>query len=291
MKIIDILTERPTLSFEFFPPKTDAGIASLFRAIGRLKPFAPDFVSVTYGAGGSTKALTEDLAVRIRDEEDMPVMAHVTCAAQSRDEIHEVLARYEVRGIENVIALRGDPPRGEAGFSAREDGFGNATELLRHIKGNFRFGLAAACYPEGHSEAPDLQTDIEYVKRKVDEGAEFLITQLFYDNADFYRFRDLARASGVGAPIVAGVLPILSGPQIRRFTALCGASIPDEIDARLEALGEDDEEVRELGIEVATEQIADLRENGVEGIHFYALNRSYSIGKILGNLGGNPLTP
>jgi len=285
MKIIEILAERPTLSFEFFPPKTDAGIASLFRAIGRLKSHAPDFVSVTYGAGGSTKALTEELAVRIKDEEEMLVMAHVTCSAQSREEIHQVLARYEAGGIENVIALRGDPPKGEGVFSARQDGFGHATDLLRHIKGNFNFGRAAACYPEGHSEAPDLRSDIEYVKQKVDRGAEFLITQLFYDNADFYRFRDLARASGVGAPIVAGVLPILSGPQIRRFTALCGASIPREIDERLERLGEDDEAVRELGIEIATGQIADLRENGVEGIHFYALNRSYSIGKILGGLG------
>lgn len=285
MKIIDILAERATLSFEFFPPKTDAGIASLFRAIGRLKDLAPDFVSVTYGAGGSTKALTEELAVRIKDQEELLVMAHVTCSAQSREEIHRVLARYEAGGIENVIALRGDPPKGEGVFSARQDGFGHATDLLRHIKGNFSFGRAAACYPEGHSEAPDLRTDIEYVKQKVDEGAEFLITQLFYDNADFYRFREMARASGVGVPIVAGVLPILSGPQIRRFTALCGASIPREVDERLEGLGEDDEAVRELGIELATEQIADLRENGVDGIHFYALNRSYSIGKILGNLG------
>lgn len=285
MKIIDILAERPTLSFEFFPPKTPAGVDSLFKAIGRLKAFTPDYVSVTYGAGGSTKAQTEELAVRIRDEEGLLVMAHVTCAAQSRDEIHQVLARYESGGIENVIALRGDPPGGEGAFSAREDGFGHATDLLRHIKGNFKFGLAAACYPEGHSEAPDLGTDMGYVKRKVDEGAEFLITQLFYDNADFYRFRDLARASGVEAPIVAGALPILSGPQIRRFTALCGASIPREIDERLDALGEDDEAVRELGIELATAQIADLRANGVDGIHFYALNRSYSVGKILENLG------
>lgn len=285
MKIIDILAERATLSFEFFPPKTDAGIASLFRAIGRLKNHAPDYVSVTYGAGGSTKALTEELAVRIKDEEELLVMAHVTCAAQSKDEIHQVLARYDAVGIENVIALRGDPPKGEGVFSARDDGFGHATDLLRHIKSNFKFGRAAACYPEGHAQASDLKTDIEYLKQKVDEGAEFLITQLFYDNTDFYRFRDLARASGVGVPIVAGVLPILSGPQIRRFTALCGASIPREIDERLEGLGEDDEAVRELGIELATAQIADLRENGVEGIHFYALNRSYSIGKILGDLG------
>ena len=285
MKIIDILSTRPTLSFEFFPPKTPAGITSLFRTIGRLKAFAPDFVSVTYGAGGSTKALTEELALRIKEEERLPVMAHVTCAAQSREEVHQVLARYEAGEIENVIALRGDPPRGQDSFAPVEDGFTHATDLLRHIRSNFGFGLGAACYPEGHPEAPDLRTDVEYVKRKVDEGAEFLITQLFFDNSDFYRFLEMARASGVGAPIVAGVLPILSGAQIRRFTALCGASIPRDIDARLDRLGEDDNAVRELGIELATSQIADLRANGVQGIHFYALNRAYSIGKILGNLG------
>ena len=284
MKIIDILSKRPSLSFEFFPPKTPAGVTSLFRTIDNLKRFTPDFVSMTYGAGGSTKSMTEELALRIK-EEGLLVMAHVTCSAQSRDEIHEVLTRYEAGGIENVIALRGDPPRGEDAFSPVEDGFSHATDLLRHIRGNFGFGLAAACYPEGHAEAADLHTDLEYVKRKVDEGAEFLITQLFYDNSDFYRFLELARASGIKAPVVAGVLPILSGPQIRRFTALCGASIPREIDERLEALSKDDEAVRELGIELATAQIEDLKANGVEGIHFYALNRAYSIGKILGNLG------
>jgi len=285
MKIIDILAQRPSLSFEFFPPKTPAGINSLFKAIGRLKAHNPDFVSVTYGAGGSTKDLTEELALRIKDEEHLLVMAHMTCSAQSRDEVHEVLARYEAGGIENVIALRGDPPRGESKFSAHMDGFAHATDLLKHIRSNFNFGLAAACYPEGHSEATSLSEDIEYVKRKVDEGARFLITQLFYDNSDFYRFRDMARASGIEAPVVAGVLPILSGPQIRRFTALCGAAIPRDINDRLDKLGEDDEAVRELGIELATQQIADLKANGVEGVHFYSLNRSYSIGRIVANLG------
>ena len=285
MKIIDILSTRPTLSFEFFPPKTPAGVTSLYRTIKNLKRFSPDFVSMTYGAGGSTKAMTEELALRIKKEERLLVMAHVTCSAQTRVEVHEVLARYEAGGIDNVIALRGDPPRGQDAFSPVENGFPHATDLLRHIRSNFDFGIAAACYPEGHPEAPDLRTDIEYVKRKVDEGAEYLITQLFFDNSDFYRFLEMARASGVEVPVIAGVLPILTGAQIRRFTALCGSAIPRDVDDRLDSLGEDDDAVRELGIELATAQIADLKTNGVEGIHFYALNRGYSITKILENLG------
>ena len=284
MKIIDILSTRPTLSFEFFPPKTPAGVTSLYRTIKNLKRFSPDFVSMTYGAGGSTKAMTEELALRIKEEERLLVMAHVTCSAQTRVEVHEVLARYEAGGIDNVIALRGDPPRGQDAFSPVENGFPHATDLLRHIRSNFDFGIAAACYPEGHPEAPDLRTDIEYVKRKVDEGAEYLITQLFFDNSDFYRFLEMARASGVEVPVIAGVLPILTGAQIRRFTALCGSAIPRDVDDRLDALGEDDDAVREMGIELATAQIADLKTNGVEGIHFYALNRGYSITKILENL-------
>ena len=285
MKIIDILSTRPTLSFEFFPPKTPTGVTSLFRTIKNLKRFSPDFVSMTYGAGGSTKTMTEELALRIKEEERLLVMAHVTCSAQTRDEVHEVLARYEAGGIENVIALRGDPPRGQDAFSPVENGFPHATDLLRHIRSNFDFGLAAACYPEGHPEASDLRTDIEYVKRKVDEGAEYLITQLFFDNSDFYRFLEMARGSGIGVPVIAGVLPILTDAQIRRFTALCGSAIPRDVDDRLDALGEDDDAVREMGIELATAQIADLKANGVEGIHFYALNRGYSITKILENLG------
>ena len=200
MKIINILSTRPTLSFEFFPPKTPAGVTSLYRTIKNLKRFSPDFVSMTYGAGGSTKAMTEELALRIKEEERLLVMAHVTCSAQTRVEVHEVLARYEAGGIDNVIALRGDPLRGQDAFTPVENGFPHATDLLRHIRSNFDFGLAAACYPEGHPEAPDLRTDIEYVKRKVDEGAEYLITQLFFDNSDFYRFLEMARGSGIGGP-------------------------------------------------------------------------------------------
>ena len=194
--------------------------------------------------------MTEELALRIKEEEQqLLVMAHVTCSAQSRDEVHQVLARYEDGGIENVIALRGDPPRGQDAFSPVENGFPHATDLLKHIRSNFDFGLAAACYPEGHPEAPDLRTDIEYVKRKVDEGAEYLITQLFFDNSDFYRFLEMARGSGIGVPVIAGVLPILTGAQIRRFHDGCvGQSIPRQIDDRLDQLGEDNEAVRELWV-------------------------------------------
>ena len=214
MKIIDILSTRPTLSFEFFPPKTPAGVSSLFRTIKNLKRFTPDFVSMTYGAGGSTKVMTEELALRIKEEERLLVMAHVTCSAQSRDEVHQVLARYEAGGIENVIALRGDPPRGEDTFSPVENGFPHATDLLRHIRGNFEFGIAAACYPEGHPEAPDLRTDIEYVKRKVDEGAEYLITQLFYRQLGLLPvFGDGAGVGGRGAGAGGGLAHTERGPD------------------------------------------------------------------------------
>ncbi len=257
----------------------------VFRSIEQLGQFDPDFISVTYGAGGSTQARTVEIVVRAKNDTALTVMSHITCAAQTKEAVHGVLQRLEREGIENVIALRGDPPRGQEAFVPVTGGFAHATDLIRHIKENFGFGIAAACYPEGHIESPDLQTDIEYAKMKVELGAEFLITQLFYDNAYFYDFLDRARKVGISVPIIAGVLPILSAPQIRRFTSLCGSKIPPALDAQLDRLGEDDDAVRELGIEYATEQVRDLWDNGVQGIHFYALNRSYSISKILTNLG------
>lgn len=285
MKIKDILHYTRTISFEFFPPKTADGLPGVFQAIGRLKPFRPDFVSVTYGAGGSTRAFTEEITMRVKQEAEVEVMAHLTAAGQTKGEVHGVLERLDNAGIDNVIALRGDPPRGQQGFVPAEGGFKHATELIEHIRRGFRFGVAAACYPEGHVESPDPATDLEHTKLKVSNGAEFLITQLFYDNGYFFDFMDRARRAGINVPIIPGVLPILSTRQIRRFTALCGARIPPALDRQLDQFADDDDAVRDLGVEYATEQVKELWDNGVAGVHFYVLNRTYSVSKILTNLG------
>ena len=285
MKIIDILKNTRTISCEFFPPRTEEGISGVFGAIQRLQRFRPDFISVTYGAGGSTRAFTERITVESKDLGDMEVMAHLTCVGQTREEVHGVLERLDASGIDNVIALRGDPPRGESNFIPVEGGFEHASELIEHIQRNFEFGLAAACYPEGHTESVDLQSDLEYTKQKVNKGADFLVTQLFYDNADFFDFMDRAEKAGINVPIIPGMLPILNTEQIRRFTALCGAKIPAGLDQKLDRYADDDHAVRELGVEHATRQAEELWASGVPGIHFYVLNRSYSVSKILGNLG------
>jgi methylenetetrahydrofolate reductase (NADPH) len=285
LKIKDILKKKKTISCEFFPPREAEGIPNVLRTIDRVKVFRPDFVSVTYGAGGSTRVFTEEITMQVKQETDLEVMAHLTCVGQTKEEIHQVLERLDRAGIENVIALRGDPPRGQTNFVPVPGGFQHATDLIQHIRQNFRFGVAAACYPEGHIESPDRHTDIKFARLKVDKGADFLITQLFYDNDYFFKFMELAQRAGISVPIIPGVLPILSAPQIRRFTALCGASIPPELDRQLDRYGEDDNAVRELGIEYATRQVRELWDSGVPGIHFYVLNRSYSVSKILRNLG------
>ena len=284
MKIKDILKERRTISCEFFPPREAGGIPGVLQAIDRVRTYNPDFVSVTYGAGGSTRAFTEEITLRTKKETGLEVMAHLTCVGQTREEVHGVLERLDEEGIDNVIALRGDPPRGETDFVPVPGGFHHASELLHHVRQNFQFGLAAACYPEGHTESPDLGTDLKFAKMKVDAGADFLITQLFYDNNDFFEFMDRAQQMGINVPIVPGVLPILSTPQIRRFTALCGAKIPPGLDRQLDKYIEDDSAVRELGVEYATKQVQELWDAGVPGVHFYVLNRSYSVSKILDNL-------
>ena len=284
MKIREILQEKRTVSCEFFPPREEDGIPGVFRAIDRVGAFNPDLVSVTYGAGGSTRSFTERITMQVKPETDLEVMAHLTCVAQTREEVHEVLGRLDEAGVDNVIALRGDPPRGQENFVPAEGGFQYATELIDHIRANFEFGLAAACYPEGHTESPDLDSDIRYAKKKVEKGADFLITQLFYDNKYFFEFMDRAHRAGIDVPIIPGVLPILNTAQIRRFTSLCGATIPSELNSKLDEYAEDDNAVRELGVEYASRQVEELWENGVPGIHFYVLNRSYSVSRILANL-------
>mgnify|MGYP001293692035 FL=1 len=284
MKIKDILKSKRTISCEFFPPRDSDGIPAVLRTAGRIRSYNPDFVSVTYGAGGSTRAFTEEITSSLKRDTDLEVMAHLTCVAQTEEEVHTALVRLDELGIENVIALRGDPPTGQDNFVPAEGGFKHATELLRHVRDNFEFCLAAACYPEGHVESSDLITDMNYVKMKVENGADFLVTQLFYDNQDFFRLMERAETLGIDVPIIAGILPILNTNQIRRFTSLCGSKIPDELDIQLERYVDDDDAVRELGIEYATRQVQELWDQGIAGVHFYVLNRNYSVSKILDNL-------
>ena len=279
-----MLHKGHTISFEFFPPRNADGIPGVLDTMAELTAYSPDFVSVTYGAGGSTRQFTEEITINAKESAGVEVMAHLTCAGQTVDELDSVLHRLKEAGIENVIALRGDPPRGEQQFNVTEGGFSHASELVSHIKGNYDFGIAAACYPEGHTEAVSLEQDLDYAKLKVDNGADFLITQLFFDNNDYFNFADRAAAASIDVPVIPGILPVLSGPQIRRFTSLCGSSIPPDLDAELDRLGEDDESVRELGIEYAARQVEGLWAAGVPGVHFYVLNRSYSVSRILQRL-------
>lgn len=264
----------PTLSFEFFPPKDDIGFWDLYRTLGTLRPLQPDFVSVTYGAGGATRRKTVELVARIKSDLGLEPMAHMTCVGATREDIAGVLDDLVKRGIENVLALRGDPPEGSPRFEPPPGGFAYASELVEFIRHRYRFCIGAACYPEGHPEAPSLEADIEHLRRKVDAGVDFLITQLFFDNEDFFRFRDRARARGIDVPIIAGIMPILSVGQIRRFTQMCGARIPRALLQRLEAVEDDVEAVRHVGMFHATQQCVQLIQNGIAGIHFYTLNRS-----------------
>lgn len=273
---IDRLLESggPTVSFEFFPPKTEAGFASLYETIGQLKPLGPSFVSVTYGAGGSTRQKTVGLVEKIQRELGINAMAHLTCAGHTADEIGGVLRELWGAGIRNVLALRGDPPGGSGPFVAVEGGFGYADELVGYISPRHEFCVGVAGYPEGHPQCLNRTRDLENLKKKVDAGGKFIITQLFFDNDDFYRFRDQARRMGIGVPIVAGIMPILNVGQIKRFVSMCGAKIPHPLLVKLEGLEGDGEAVARAGVEYAKEQCRDLLRQQVDGLHFYTLNKS-----------------
>ena len=291
MKIIDILGGgKRTVSFEFFPPRTDAGFEELFKTIAALKPLDPDYVSVTYGAGGSTRRKTVDLVLRIKHEIGLESMAHLTCVSATREEIKGTLDNLNLGGMENVLALRGDPPKGEEKFVKSEGGFEHANELVEFIRGRYPFCLAGACYPEIHPEARHWENDLDNLKRKVDAGVDFLITQLFFDNDHFFRFLDRATARGIKVPILAGIMPILSVQQIKRFTQMCGATIPAELLSKIEAVEDDPEAVRQLGAYHATEQCEGLLEGGAAGLHFYTLNRSTATRVIFQQIKG-VLTP
>ena len=264
----------PTLSFEFFPPKSENGFTQLYQTIDELHPLKPTYVSVTYGAGGSTRQKTVDLVERIQKELSIRSMAHLTCVGHTADEIGAILDTLWNSGIRNVLALRGDPPVGQSQFTATEGGFANSSELVKYVRARHDFCIGVAGYPEGHPQCLNRTRDLEHLKQKVDNGGNFIITQLFFDNADFYRFRDAARAIGIKVPIVAGLMPILNVAQTKRFVSMCGAKIPHPLLRRLEGLEANPEDVYTAGIEYATRQCEDLLANGVDGLHFYTLNKS-----------------
>ena len=276
MRICELLKEkRPALSFEFYPPKDDIGFWDLYRTIESLKPLEPTYVSVTYGAGGGTRSKTLDLVARIKSDIGIESMAHLTCVAATRAEIGRIVDDLKQRGIENILPLRGDPPEGQTTFVPTEGGFSYASELTAFIRERHAdLCLGGACYPEGHPEAPSLKEDLENLKRKVDVSVDFLITQLFFNNDDFFAFRDRATRSGITLPILAGIMPIRSVRQVKRFTKMCGATIPQELLRKIEAVEDDAEAVRHIGMYHTTQQCLNLLEQGVAGIHFYTLNRS-----------------
>ncbi len=278
---------EPTISFEFFPPKTDEAEQALFHdTVPALKRLGPSCISVTDGAGGGTRDRTLRIVHRLRRDFGIESMAHLTCVGSTRDMLASVLDEAEGLGIENILALRGDPPRGETEFKPVPGGFAYAVDLVRFVKGRGCFAVGGACYPEGHVECRDKQLDWDRAATKVEAGAEFLITQLFYDANDFLAFEDYMRHKhGLKVPIVPGVLPFLSTEQIKRFTRLCGAKLSDGLLRRLESYAADDESVRRLGVEVCTDICRRLLDHGVPGIHLYCLNRSQSCTEILQNLG------
>jgi methylenetetrahydrofolate reductase (NADPH) len=285
MRIVDKLSGGDAaISFEFFPPKDQEGVDRLFTTVAELAPFAPAYVSVTYGAGGSTRQLTVELVGRIQREVGIEAMAHLTCVGATRDELSGVLDQLEQGGVENVIALRGDPPKGSTTFVTPEGGFGHASELAGFIKQRGGFCIAGACYPEKHPEAESHAVDMQNLKRKVDAGAEFLISQLFFDNADYFAFVERARAAGIGVPIIAGIMPVTNVSQIKRFVAMCGARMPSELLQRLEPVATDAEAVGEIGVQHAVAQCRELLDRGVPGVHFYTLNRSKATVEILRRL-------
>jgi methylenetetrahydrofolate reductase (NADPH) len=275
MRIDQILSKgKPVFSVEFFPPRTPEGVESLFETVAALEPLDPDFVSVTYGAGGATREGTVEIATRIKRDHGLEAMAHLSCVGETREGLTEILDRFEAAGIENVLALRGDPPRGEAEFKAPEGGLSSAAELAAFISEQYGFTVGGACFPEVHPEAPSLEADLAYLKTKVEAGARFLITQLFFDNRVYFKFVDAAREAGIAVPIIPGVIPIASYAQVARICELCDASIPTELSAAMDGLGGDAEAETLLGVAYAAQQCEELMARGAPGIHFYALNRA-----------------
>ena len=272
---------RTVFSCEVFPPKRDMPVDSIYTTLDGLKDIRPDFISVTFGAGGSqVNQTTHEIASIIQNRYHIPAMAHLTCVAAGRAEVDHLLAQLKGDGVENVLALRGDvnpdiPPKTD---------FAHASDLVAYIHARGDFGVSAACYPEGHLESPDLVSDIRHLKEKVDAGAQHLVSQLFFDNEDFFRFLERARIAGINVPIEAGIMPVLSQHSIRRMVSMCGASMPRKLTRILAKYGDHPEALREAGIAYAIDQISDLIAGGVDGIHLYTMNNPDVAKQIAGSI-------
>jgi methylenetetrahydrofolate reductase (NADPH) len=285
MRIDEILrADGPVFSFEFFPPKTDAGERNLYSALDELKELEPSFVSVTYGAGGSERERTIEIVKSIKDERGLEAMAHFTCVGATVEQLRETLDEMRRAGIENVLALRGDPPAGEQAWTRTEGGLEYSRELVEMISADYPFAIGAACFPETHIHATSAEEDLAHLVEKVDAGVDFLITQMFFDNDFYFDFVKRARAAGVAVPIVPGVMPITRVGQVERMAAMCGSAIPEALRAELRARGDDAEAVLDFGVAYATLQCAELLAAGAPGIHFYTLNRSPATRAILSAL-------
>jgi methylenetetrahydrofolate reductase (NADPH) len=285
MRIDELLSgDEPVFSFEFFPPKTELGEQNLYTALGELRTLEPSFVSVTYGAGGSTRSKTIEIVKRIKKDYGLEAMAHFTCVGATVPELRSTLDEMRAAGIDNVLALRGDPPAGQEDWVKTDGGLEYSRELVDLIKADYPFAIGAACFPETHIHAASPQHDVDYLAEKVAGGVDFLITQLFFDNALYFDFVARARAAGVGVPIVPGILPITQIGQLKRMTKMCGASIPAGLRRELHARESQPEAVIDFGVAYATLQCAELLAAGAPGIHFYTLNRSPATRAILGAL-------
>ncbi|MBU1708838.1 MAG: methylenetetrahydrofolate reductase [NAD(P)H] [Proteobacteria bacterium] len=287
MLVKDILKEnRISFGFEFFPPKADEDWDNLFKTIADLMPLKPACVSVTYGAGGSTRDRTHKLIVRIQQQTNLTVVSHLTCVGSTKDEIKSILENYDKSGVQNILALRGDPPKGQKEWKPTLNGFEYATDLVAFIKKNFpKMGIGVAGFPEGHPETPNRLKEIEYLKAKIDAGADYIVTQLFFDNRDFYDFKERCQLAGINVPILAGIMPLTTRHGMIRMAELAaGAKIPARLLKAVERASSD-EYVEKVGIHWATEQVRDLIDNNVDGIHFYTLNKARATLKIYESLG------
>ena len=287
MHIRDLLAAgRPSFSFEFFPPKSEEAAAQLERTIAELRALQPTFVTVTYGAGGSTREKTIDIVSRVKRDTGLEAMAHLTCVGSTREEIRHVLERLIASGVENILALRGDPPKGQSAFQAVEGGFSYASELVafvRELHGD-AVCVGGAGYPEKHIECANPAVDLANLKRKVDAGLDFITTQLFFDNRVYFEFVERARSVGIRIPIIPGIMPITNAAQVERFTMMCGATLPFKLASELDRRRNDEKAVVQLGVAHATSQCIDLLNGGAPGIHFYTLNRSSATKEIFAAL-------